>query len=186
VFEQVVIGASDRQASERFYEPLLDLLGLAPTKRGEDRTEWRDFCVVQADGAERATRRLHIGFIAPSRAAVDAFWRAGVDAGHRDDGPPGPRPQYRYDYYGGFLLDPDGNSAEAVHHGGLRRGGAIDHLWVRVADVAAARRSYEAVGPSADLRIVEDRPDRIRVSNGNGSFTLIAGPPTENADVTFL
>jgi hypothetical protein len=186
VFEQVLLRASDRDASERFYATALAALGLVVTARGEDRTEWRDFCVARADGAERATRRLHIGFIAPSRSAVDAFWRAGVDAGYRDDGPPGPRPEYTDDYYGGFLLDPDGNSAEAVHHRGLRRGGAVDHLWIRVADVAAARRSYEAVGPEADLRIVEDRPDRIRLSNGNGSFTLIAGPPTENADVTFL
>lgn len=46
---------------------------------------------------------------------MDAFWRAGIDAGYRDDGAPGPRPVYGPDYYGGFLLDPDGNSAEAVH-----------------------------------------------------------------------
>jgi catechol 2,3-dioxygenase-like lactoylglutathione lyase family enzyme len=119
VFEQVVIKASDRETSERFYATVLG-----------------------------------------------AFWRAGVDAGYRDDGSPGPRPQYTADYYGAFLLDPDGNSAEAVHHGGLRRGGTIDHLWVRVADVAAARRSYEAVAARAGLRL--------------------EGPPTENIDVTFL
>jgi catechol 2,3-dioxygenase-like lactoylglutathione lyase family enzyme len=41
----------------------------------------------------------------------------------RDDGAPGPRPQYGGDYYGAFLLDPDGNSAEAVHHGSLREHG---------------------------------------------------------------
>lgn len=90
------------------------------------------------------------------------------------------------DYYGAFLLDPDGNSAEAVHHGGLRRGGTIDHLWVRVADVAEARRSYEEVAARAGLRLVADEPGLIRLSNGNGSFTLIEGPPTENVDVTFL
>ena len=59
------------------------------------------------------TRRLHIGFAAPSREHVDAFWRAGTEAGYQDDGAPGPRPQYHADYYGAFLLDPDGNSAEA-------------------------------------------------------------------------
>jgi hypothetical protein len=53
---------------------------------------------------------------------VDEFWRVGTAAGYRDDGVPGPRPQYRADYYGAFLLDPDGNSIEAVHHGALRRG----------------------------------------------------------------
>ena len=92
------------------------------------------------------TRRLHIGFAAPSREHVDAFWRAGTDAGYRDDGAPGPRPQYREDYYGAFLLDPDGNSAEAVHHGACRAGGVIDHLWIRVADVAASSAFYETIG----------------------------------------
>ena len=63
------------------------------------------------------TRGLHIGFSAPSREHVDAFWQAGVDAGYRDDGAPGRGRSTGADYYGGFLLDPDGNSAEAVHHG---------------------------------------------------------------------
>src|SRR5215210_8344131 len=58
-----------------------------------------------------------IGFVAPSRPEVDEFWRVGTAAGHPDDGAPGARPQYRPDCYGAFLLDPDGNSVEAVHHG---------------------------------------------------------------------
>ena len=61
------------------------------------------------------TRGLHIGFRARDRAQVDAFWQAGIDAGHADDGAPGPRTQYGPDYYGASLLDPDGNSVEAVH-----------------------------------------------------------------------
>jgi hypothetical protein len=61
------------------------------------------------------TRGLHVGFRAPSREAVDAFWQAGIDTGYRDVGAPGRRTVYGPDYYGGFLLDPDGNSAEAVH-----------------------------------------------------------------------
>jgi hypothetical protein len=99
------------------------------------------------------TRRLHIGFGASSREHVEAFWRAGTDAGHRDDGAPGPRPEYRDDYYGSFLLDPDGNSVEAVHHGDIRPPGHIDHLWIRVADVAAARRFYELIAPYAGYRL---------------------------------
>ena len=67
------------------------------------------------------TQRLHIGFAAPSRAAGRrVLARRHRRPGTRDDGAPGPRPQYRDDYYGAFLLDPDGNSAEAVHHGALR------------------------------------------------------------------
>ena len=61
---------------------------------------------VRPTASTPVTRGLHIGFRAPSRAAVDAFWQAGIDAGYRDDGAPGPRTVYGPDYYGGFLLDP--------------------------------------------------------------------------------
>ena len=71
-----------------------------------------------------ATRRLHVAFAAPTREQVDEFWRVGTEAGYADDGSRGRGPQYRDDYYGAFLLDPDGNSAEAVHHGALRRAGS--------------------------------------------------------------
>ena len=54
-------------------------------------------------------------FAAESRPEVDAFWRRGVDAGYTSDGEPGLRPQYHPNYYGGFLLDPDGNSVEALY-----------------------------------------------------------------------
>jgi catechol 2,3-dioxygenase-like lactoylglutathione lyase family enzyme len=59
---------------------------------------------------------LHIAFLAPSRAAVDAFYRAGLAAGGRDNGAPGLRPLYHENYYGAFLLDPDGYNVEAVCH----------------------------------------------------------------------
>jgi catechol 2,3-dioxygenase-like lactoylglutathione lyase family enzyme len=130
VFDHVTIRVADREASERFYATVLRALGIEQTHSDEQLPEWDDFSLAQADDAKPVTRRLHIGFAAPSRADVDEFWRAGTDSGYRDDGPPGPRPQYSEDYYGGFLLDPDGNSAEAVHHGSLRTGGNIDHLWI--------------------------------------------------------
>jgi predicted lactoylglutathione lyase len=57
-----------------------------------------------------------VAFRAASRAAVDAFYRAGLAAGGLDNGPPGLRPQYHANYYGAFLLDPDGNNIEAVCH----------------------------------------------------------------------
>jgi predicted lactoylglutathione lyase len=62
------------------------------------------------------TRGLHIAFVASSRELVDEFWRVGTAAGYRDDGEPGPRPQYSPEYYGSFLLDPDGNNVEVVNH----------------------------------------------------------------------
>jgi catechol 2,3-dioxygenase-like lactoylglutathione lyase family enzyme len=131
------------------------------------------------------TRRLHIGFFAPSRAHVDEFWRVGTEAGYRDDGAPGPRPQYSDDYYGGFLLDPDGNSAEAVHHGALREAGRIDHLWIRVADVQASKRFYETVAPHAGFRVNADTPDRAQLAGDGASFSVVSGTPTEHLHMAF-
>jgi catechol 2,3-dioxygenase-like lactoylglutathione lyase family enzyme len=175
VFDHVLIRASDRQASERFYDTVLPALGL---ERG-------DFWVAQANSENPATRRLHIGFVAPSRAAVEQFWRIGTAAGHPDDGRPGPRPQYVEDYFGAFLLDPDGNSAEAVHHGGVRQGRTIDHLWIRVADVAASKRFYETIAPFAGIRLARDTPERARFAGDSGSFSVLTGPPTENLHMAF-
>lgn len=58
----------------------------------------------------------HIAFKAPDRAAVDAFHRAALEAGGRDNGPPGLRPHYHPNYYAAFVLDPDGHRLEAVCH----------------------------------------------------------------------
>jgi catechol 2,3-dioxygenase-like lactoylglutathione lyase family enzyme len=59
----------------------------------------------------------HVAFSARNRAEVDAFYKAAMKAGGRDNGAPGLRPQYHPDYYGAFVLDPDGNNIEAVCHG---------------------------------------------------------------------
>ena len=59
---------------------------------------------------------VHIAFAAQSRAEVDAFHRAALDAGGKDNGAPGLRPHYHSNYYGAFILDPDGNNIEAVCH----------------------------------------------------------------------
>ena len=146
LFDHVTIRASDREASKRFYGLVLRTIGLEPAPSDGYYTEWADFSVAAATDEKPPTGGLHIAFAAPSRSYVDEFWRVGTDAGYRDDGAPGPRPQYSESYYGAFLLDPDGNSAEAVHHDDVRSDGRhVDHLWIRVADVAAAKRFYELV-----------------------------------------
>ncbi|WP_298431114.1 VOC family protein [uncultured Jannaschia sp.] len=61
-----------------------------------------------------------IALIAPSRAAVDAAYASGLDAGGTDAGPPGPRPHYEPDYYGAYLRDPDGNKLHLVHRDALQ------------------------------------------------------------------
>jgi catechol 2,3-dioxygenase-like lactoylglutathione lyase family enzyme len=61
-------------------------------------------------------RPLHVAITARTRAAVDAFYRAALAAGGSDNGVPGLRPQYHANYYGAFVLDPDGHNVEAVCH----------------------------------------------------------------------
>ena len=177
VFHRVTIRVADLDASERFYDTVLSTLGI-------DRAA-SEFSVEPRDGDHPVTRDLHVGFRAPSRTEVDEFWRAGTAAGHPNDGPPGPRPQYTPDYYGSFLLDPDGNSAEAVYHSEMRGEGAIDHLWIRVADVDASKRFYTEIAEHAGFRLAHEVPARARFAGEGGSFTLLAGRPTENLHLAF-
>jgi catechol 2,3-dioxygenase-like lactoylglutathione lyase family enzyme len=185
MFDHVTIRVTDRAASVRFYNTVLRVLGIDESYRTRTFSEWQDFSLTAADAEHPPTQRLHVGFVAPDRERVDEFWRAGTAAGYADDGPPGLRPEYGPDYYGGFLLDPDGNSAEAAHHDALRRGGIIDHVWFRVADVAWAKRFYETIAPHAGLRMDRDTPGRVQFRGATGSFSLLRGTPTEHLHMAF-
>jgi len=181
VFERVTLRATDVAASTRFYDTVLATLGVE--RAGEDPV-WADFAL---EPGEPPTRRLHIGFSAPTREHADAFWEAGLAVGAPDDGAPGPRPVYGPDYYGAFLLDPDGNSAEAVHHDTVETP-SIDHLWIRVADVAAARATYLQIGETAGFELRDDTPERVQFARpeGAGSFSFVAGDaPTERFRMAF-
>ena len=181
MFARVTIRASAVAASVRFYETVLATLGRRPVAAAD----WGDFAIAPAADHEPVTRRLHIGFVAGSRAEVDAFWRTGIDHGYRDVGEPGPRPQYRHDYYGAFLTDPDGNSAEAVHHGALHAGDVIDHLWMRCANVAATTSFYETIARHAGLTVADTSDDHAWFKGAGGSFTLVAGEPTQHVHLSF-
>ena len=164
MFDHVGIAVSDLDASERFYRTVLSVLGVHPSHADAGLVEWEDWAISPSDPGHPVSRGLHVGFRAPDHAAVDAFWQAGIDAGHPDAGAPGPRTIYGPDYYGGFLLDPDGNSIEAVHYSRERSvpDGRIDHLWFRVRDPQASRRFYTTIAPQAGLRLADDTPDRVR------------------------
>ena len=187
MFDHVTIGTADRDASERFYRTVLGALDHAPSAESDDFVEWNDFSIAQADGRRPVTTRLHVAFVAASRERMEAFWRAGVEAGYRDDGPPGPRPQYAPDYEGAFLLDPDGNSVEATFRGDMRTEGRIDHLWFRVGDRDASRRFYGAIAEAAGFREDDHLPDRTRYTGGpaSGSFSIVDGPATSPFHVAF-
>ena len=189
VFDHVGIAVSDLAASERFYRTVLSVLGVEPSHADAELVEWEDWDIGPTDREHAVTRGLHVGFRAPTREAVDAFWQAGIDAGFRDDGAPGPRAIYGPDYYGGFLLDPDGNSAEAVH--GERSSpvppGRVDHLWIRVADLEASKRFYATIAPHAGIRLGDDEPGRVQFAGGDYSFSLIDDerPLTEHVHLAF-
>jgi catechol 2,3-dioxygenase-like lactoylglutathione lyase family enzyme len=187
VFAHVTIRVSDRPASERFYRTSLATLGIEPTHDREDLVAWDDFAIIAADADHPPTRHLHVAFVAPTREHVDAFWRTAVDAGYQDAGPPGERPQYKPDYYGAFVLDPDGNSAEAVHHGDTRRGGYIDHLWIRVRDLAASEAFYATIARHTGLREGRYWEEGRQFRGGWATFSLVddGAPPTEGLHMAF-
>ena len=131
------------------------------------------------------TERLHIAFAAPTRELVDAFHQAGVDAGFRSDGAPGPR-DYTPEYYGAFLLDPDGNSVEAVSLEDDRELGQIDHLWLRTPDPAAIAAFYETLAPALGFEVVRESPEHTYVHAATGSFSFIGGePPSRHVHIAF-
>jgi catechol 2,3-dioxygenase-like lactoylglutathione lyase family enzyme len=187
VFAHVTVRAQDRLASERFYRTVLGALGVEPDHLRADLVAWDDFAILGADPEHPPTRHLHVGFVARSRGHVDAFWRAGVDAGYRDDGAPGERPQYTPDYYGAFLLDPDGNSAEAVHHGDTRRGGNVDHLWIGVSDLDAAQGFYLTIARHTGLREGRRWDEGAQFRGAWATFSLVADgrAATEQLHIAF-
>jgi catechol 2,3-dioxygenase-like lactoylglutathione lyase family enzyme len=115
VFDHVKIGVRDRDASVGFYKAVLEPLGIPPLWENERGAQFANLVVVRGDVPSAP---VHIGFVADSREQVEAFHRAGLAAGGKDNGPPGVREQYSSDeagrYYAAFVLDPDGNNIEAV------------------------------------------------------------------------
>ncbi len=117
MLDHVTIGVSDLARATAFYDAALRPLGIERLYTGGD-----TFCGYGADrraffwiGRRDSVRSsAHVAFAAPDRATVDAFFAAAIAAGGRDNGAPGERPQYHPDYYGGFVLDPDGHNIEAV------------------------------------------------------------------------
>jgi catechol 2,3-dioxygenase-like lactoylglutathione lyase family enzyme len=123
LIDHVQLVVADVAASRRFYEAVLDPLGV-PIGGGADDYVWADELFVSSRDSKaaqgRLTGRTHLAFQAADRAAVDAFHKAAVESGGTDNGPPGERP-YHPGYYAAFVLDPDGNNIEAVHHGEAER-----------------------------------------------------------------
>ena len=117
LIDHVHLRASDLEASRRFYRAALEAVGFTDIREGAD---WFSADELWIDKADGPTSRVHLAFQAASRDMVDGFHAAALAAGGRDNGAPGER-SYHPGYYAAFVLDPDGNNVEAVHHGTHRR-----------------------------------------------------------------
>lgn len=118
------ISVSDWDKAQTFYDAAMAPIGarllmMVPTEyTGGARVGGygRDRPVFWLHESSDAGPGRHYAFTARSRAEVDAFHRAALSAGGTDNGAPGLRPHYHADYYGAFVIDPDGNNIEAVCH----------------------------------------------------------------------
>jgi catechol 2,3-dioxygenase-like lactoylglutathione lyase family enzyme len=186
VIDHVTLRVSDFEASKTFYVTVLAPLGYAlPWSDDEQRAvDWGDVSISQDD--KPLTENAHIAFAAKSREEVDAFYRAAMEAGYDDNGPPGERSTYHNDYYGAFVLDPDGNNIEAVFHG-IDPAFGIDHLFVRVRDLEESRRFYESVsGPfSFGQWAIGSENDWVAFGRRTHSLWLTEDTPTENLHIAF-
>jgi catechol 2,3-dioxygenase-like lactoylglutathione lyase family enzyme len=119
VIDHVGLGVSDLQESKAFYQQALRPLGYhLLMERDGSAGLGRDGKPAFWIHAKRPlSGTTHVAIASPDRATVDAFHAAGLAAGGRDNGLPGLRPHYHQNYYGAFVLDPDGNNIEAVCHG---------------------------------------------------------------------
>jgi catechol 2,3-dioxygenase-like lactoylglutathione lyase family enzyme len=123
VVDHVGFAVADYEQSKKFYQEALAPLGVtlllefAGAAAGFGKSGRPSF-FIEAHG-EPVRGRLHIALRAETRSQVDAFHQAAIEAGGTDNGAPGVRAIYHPDYYGAYVLDPDGNNIEAVcHHPG--------------------------------------------------------------------
>ncbi len=118
MFDHVVFGTSDYEASKAFFLKALEPIGIAIVSEGPLGIE------LSSDGksslcirrVEETPAHLHLAFVAENREQVDDFYRAALEAGAKDNGGPGLRPEYGGRYYAAFVVGPDGHNIEMVCH----------------------------------------------------------------------
>ncbi len=129
MIDHMGIKCSNFARSKSFYEQALAPIGLSIVMEvTKEQSGGYEGCGLGQNGKPgfwispapesdpRSIRSIHVAFLAPNRQAVDAFHAAALKAGGRDNGPPGLRAHYHPNYYGAFVLDPDGHNIEAVCH----------------------------------------------------------------------
>ena len=119
MFDHVKFGVSDYAASKAFFLKALEPIGVAvagegPPTYGVELSQGEvSLCLRRI---EEKPAHLHLAFAADNRQQVDAFYRAALEAGGKDNGAPGLRPQYNANYYAAFVIGPDGHNIEVVCH----------------------------------------------------------------------
>ena len=126
MLDHIGIATSDIRRSEAFYAAALAPLNITKLHEyGPDKSDSGSTAIGFGNDMKpffwigdqkRVGEGTHVAFTAPDRASVDAFYKAAIAAGGRDFGAPGLRPKYHPNYYGAFVLDPDGINVEAVCH----------------------------------------------------------------------
>ncbi|WP_437909471.1 VOC family protein [Sorangium sp. So ce327] len=123
LIDHVQLVVADLAASKKFYRAVFEVIGI-PIAGEADDYFWADELFISSADSPAATGvttgRTHLAFQASDRATVDRFHAAAIAAGGKDNGAPGKRP-YHPGYYAAFVLDPDGNNIEVVHHGQANR-----------------------------------------------------------------
>jgi catechol 2,3-dioxygenase-like lactoylglutathione lyase family enzyme len=128
LLDHLTLNVSNYARSKAFYTAALAALGAKPIMEfgeacGFGREQKPDFWIGKGPTSFQTSEQIalispvHIALAARSRAEVNAFHAAGLAAGGKDHGAPGLRPVYHPNYYGAFILDPDGHNIEAVFHG---------------------------------------------------------------------
>ena len=118
MFDHIVFGVSDYAASREFFLKALEPIGMAVLAEGPLGIELSadgksSLCLFQT---EDKPSHLHLAFVAENRQQVEAFYRAALEVGAKDNGAPGLRPNYSGQYYAAFVIGPDGHNIEVVCH----------------------------------------------------------------------
>ena len=187
MFDHITLRVPNLATATAAFAVAFDQLEIEKTTETPSFSVWGNFAITQTDDEHPITQRIHIAFSAPTKAHVDRFARAGIDAGFADDGPDGPRPEYGDGHYATCVRDMAGNEFEAFHRDGRRPSGNIDHIAIRANDVEALSAFYSTIGTAAGLTIRGQTAVRAAFSVGesDGSLLVIAGEPTQNAHIAF-
>ena len=189
--DHLSLGVADLAVSGRFYDMALGALGARRLYRdgeligyGSGSTNGSFSISRPAGGAPRPQPGAHVCFAAGTREEVERFHEAALAGGGTDNGAPGYRLQYGEDYFGAFVLDPDGNHLGVVARirpeaASMPRARIVDHLSIGNGDLAESGRFYDMLLASIDVRRLRTKPDYLMYGRDLTDTTFILAEPDE-------